>query len=268
MTDVSEAVASWELSKHLPCIVESRGRRQLLKLPPADAQVMRHWVLAGELKFRNTYGESRWITLEELQHKVQTQFDYLDCVVWLVGLGEIPWQVIPGIPQIVVAEDGSPTSVSSSLKQLHANLIEHTDSPHDCDISSVAKLEAALTVASQRADKSNKGKNNSWEYRPTSLLNAVRLSDELKDLQHMRDVAIQVLKMLLSPSLVEHLLNQDWFSSKVRTNSLITIFRFQISMLIFIHDSCYFLVVFDIFEVMCISCWASVPGLGFVNLLG
>lgn len=26
--------------------------------------------------------------------------------------------------------------------------------------------------------------------------------------------------------------------------------------------------MFDFFEVICISCWASVPGLGFVNLLG
>ena len=195
-------------------MVESRGRRQLLKFPPADAQVMRHWILAGELKFKNTCGESRWITLEELQHKVQTQFDYLDCVVWLRGVGEIPWEVIPGIPQIVLTDDGSPTSVSTSLKNLHSNLIEHTDSPHDCDISSVAKLEAALRVASQRADKSNKGKNNSWEYTPTSLLNAVRLSDELKDIERMWHVAVQVLKMLLSPALVQHLLNQDWFRPK------------------------------------------------------
>lgn len=228
MTNVDEAIGSWDLSKPLPCMVESRGRRQLLKLPPADAQVMRHWVLAGELKFRNTCGESQWITLEELQHKAQTQFDYLDCVVWLEGLGKTPWQVIPGIPQIVVAEDGSPTCLSTSLKQLHSNLIEQTDSPHDCDTSSVAKLEAALKVASQRADKSNKGKNNSWEYMPISLLNAVRLSDELKDLQHMRDVAIQVLKMLLSPSLVEHLLNQDWFKF-VQSPNQFTNHNFQVS---------------------------------------
>ena len=43
------------------------------------------------------------------------------------------------------------------------------------------------------------------------MLNAVRLSDEIKDLSRMKDVAVQVFKMFLSDELVQHLTTQVRF---------------------------------------------------------
>ena len=120
-----EETGCWEFSTDLPSQVDSKGRRQLMRVPPVDAQLMRRWVEGGILKFRSVLGEvSDWCLLSDVEREAGLQFEETLCRVWLCnGRGppcRCPWHCLPVPPALVTTEDGNHTSVSTTLRRLHS----------------------------------------------------------------------------------------------------------------------------------------------------
>ena len=218
-----EETGCWEFSTDLPSQVDSKGRRQLMRLPPVDAQMMRRSVEAGILKFRSVLGEvSDWCPLSDVEQEVGMRFAEALCRVWLCNRHgpPCPWPCLPEPPALVTADDGNHTSVSTALRRLHSLVAKGDDDLPQIQNScaGVAILGDALKIQSLSRSFEDKPRNwnggrrnNGFEYSPKSMLNAVRLSDEIKDLSRMKEVAVQVFKMFLSDELVQHLTTQARF---------------------------------------------------------
>ena len=196
-----------------------------MRLPLVDAQLMRRRVSAGLLQFRSVLqGPSAWVGLDQVETDAGQCFDERSCRVWLQGADDFPWQSLPEIRALVSMADGSPTSLSITMRELHSSLVQAYPNP-DQHVADLSKgLSSALMLQALKSQKSMRGcggSHNAFEYAPQSMLNAVRLSDEVKDLSRMKDVAMQVFKMLLSNELASHLITQDrwqfnlWFKFQI-----------------------------------------------------
>lgn len=243
-TKQSKEISRWKLIPAISSDVEARGRRQLLLLPPADAQKIRKAVRENQLTFQNAFHiQALQMSLSQLEADCGHRFDDQHCRVSLEGQ-QVPWQRIPDPPDYVIDKAGGNfTAVSESLRKLHAacllpcssvgnnnffgfgSLRNDTDSSKTIEdsqesLAGLSSLANALRIQNLNSDFKRFGKNNRFEYSPTAVLNMVRLGDEIKDLSQIKTIVTSVFHMVLSPELAQHLLHQE-----LRLPSAVTVYR-------------------------------------------
>ena len=117
-TKQSKEISRWKLIPAISSDVEARGRRQLLLLPPADAQKIRKAVRENQLTFQNAFHiQALQMSLSQLEADCGHRFDDQHCRVSLEGQ-QVPWQRIPDPPDYVIDKAGGNfTAVSESLRK-------------------------------------------------------------------------------------------------------------------------------------------------------
>lgn len=218
--------------------MESRGRRHLTFLPPADAQRFRIMVGAasdlqseGPLQFECAGGGGivgQVYTLAECEDLAGLKIDYSRVRVVLQGESVPSLSLTPGTLEVATIEGDCNTTLGQLLNQCYSavhNISRALPDSRDLvvvldQLQEIGKQLSFVSLLQSRGRKLGCGKGGGFQYAPDNMLNAVLLADNLKDIGQLKST---VEALVLSPSLMEHLSKQP-----MQVPSQATLYRFRL----------------------------------------
>lgn len=233
-----QEIGRWGLVPPVKSLVDGKGRRHLAIMPPSDTQGLRHSIASKaqhqqKLIFRcvSCFGltSGEHYSLSQCEAAVGASLNFFELRVCLPD-SPVPWEQFQELPGIVVAsESGSPTQLSKLLAQCFEAVqyvVEHQQAGfHAQSLAGVLKKleEVAQSLTLQTVLRSRQGRSGGFEYTPQHMLNAVLLTDNLKDVGQLKQSVMQSLCLVLEPMLLQHLLQQN-----MNIPSQALLFRFRL----------------------------------------